>query len=121
MGASIFGNRQCRPGLFFFKLCFTFGFFCPATCLHSFKTLAFQLEGVLALLDGGADVARAARGGFSPMVVASVNGHAHIVRLLIERGADVRVASKFVLFKPTALHLAAFNGHDAVVRELLCD
>ena len=72
------------------------------------------------LLDAGAHIdTRKAPLFATALYWAVARGHTDIALLLIERGADVRVASKFVLFKPTALHLAAFNGHDAVVRELL--
>ena len=48
----------------------------------------------------------------TPLMVASKNGHTKIVKLLLEKGADVNA-------KMTALMLAAANGHTEIIKLLL--
>ena len=52
----------------------------------------------------------------SPLHVAAKNGHGAIVRLLLERGADV--SAKNILTN-TPLHAAAAEGHALIVQLLL--
>jgi len=64
-----------------------------------------------------ADVnAREQRYGDTALMWAAVAGHADVVRLLIEAGADVRAVDDEGV---TALHLAQANGHSEVVTALL--
>ena len=48
------------------------------------------------------------RGGGSPIIDASREGHLHVVRYLLEQGADRDMANNR---GETSLHLAARNGH----------
>lgn len=52
----------------------------------------------------------------APLSDAAYRGHAQIVHLLLEAGADARWRDEF---GETALHRAAANGHEAVVRALI--
>jgi ankyrin repeat protein len=52
----------------------------------------------------------------TPLVVAAQEGHVGVVRLLLERGAEVNAAG---LYGYTALHEAAGGGHEEVVNVLL--
>ncbi|GAM44151.1 NACHT and Ankyrin domain protein [Talaromyces pinophilus] len=54
--------------------------------------------------------------GWTALYWASSKGHEAVVRLLIERGANVRVKDKLGL---TALYQASSSGHEAVVKLLL--
>lgn len=64
-----------------------------------------------------ADVnAREQRYGDTALMWAAVAGHADVVRLLIEAGADVRAVDDEGV---TALHLARANGHTEVAAALL--
>ncbi|WYZ42190.1 hypothetical protein EsH8_V_001085 [Colletotrichum jinshuiense] len=54
--------------------------------------------------------------GRTPLHLASANGHDHVVRLLIELGADKEAKDND---GQTPLHLASANGHDHVVRLLI--
>ncbi|NIP57649.1 MAG: hypothetical protein GWM92_05525 [Gemmatimonadetes bacterium] len=54
-----------------------------------------NVEAVLTLLDGGADIDRGSAGdGTSPLLIATINGHFDLARLLLERGADPTLASE---------------------------
>ena len=55
---------------------------------------------VVALLDSGVDVNTATRYGVSALGFAAERGHIDIVRLLVERGADVNVADVFYGSRP---------------------
>jgi ankyrin repeat protein len=55
--------------------------------------------------------------GVAPLHLASRHGHAHLVRLLLDHGADINLPSKGGV---SALHLASRCGHSAIV-ELLLD
>ena len=70
-----------------------------------------------ALLDGGADVAGAAREGETPLMAAARAGSVAAVQLLAEHGADLNAAE--LLQEQTALMWAAAEGHLEVVDVLL--
>ena len=55
---------------------------------------------VASLLDGGADVNAVSRYNVSALGFAAERGHFDMVRLLVERGADVNVAESFYGFRP---------------------
>ena len=55
---------------------------------------------VVALLDSGVDVNAVTRYGVSALGFAAERGHLDIVRLLVERGADVNVADSFYGSRP---------------------
>ena len=55
---------------------------------------------VAALLDGGADVNAVSRYNVSALGFAAERGHFEIVRLLVERGANVNIAESFYGFRP---------------------
>jgi ankyrin repeat protein len=49
---------------------------------------------VLALLKAGADINQVSEGDHtSPLLIATINGHFDLVKLLLERGADPKLAS----------------------------
>lgn len=53
-----------------------------------------NVEAVLALLEGGAAIDRVGAGdGTSPLLIATINGHFDLARILLERGADPTLAS----------------------------
>jgi outer membrane protein assembly factor BamB len=74
-------------------------------------------ERVAQLLDAGVDVNAKARYDATALMFASDRGHLDIVRLLVERGADVNVADTF--YKFTALGMALGSGHRDVAKYLL--
>ncbi|MFF1649254.1 ankyrin repeat domain-containing protein [Streptomyces sp. NPDC058240] len=74
---------------------------------------------VQALLRAGADPERADSGGVTPLYLASVNGEAEIVRLLLVSGASPDTESGGPGSEGTPLCAAACWGHIAAARELL--
>jgi ankyrin repeat protein len=69
----------------------------------------------LSLLEGpqtpGSGLTAAEKDGWTALHVAAQNGNESVVKLLVERGADVKGISKDGW---TAIHMAAQNGHDPV-------
>jgi hypothetical protein len=72
---------------------------------------------VVQLLDGGADVNAATRYGVTALGFAASMGHLEIVKLLVERGANVNVADSFYGSRP--VDFARRGGHKAVIDFLL--
>jgi uncharacterized protein len=54
--------------------------------------------------------------GWTPLIVASVNGHYETAKILLNHGGDVNAKT---LVGTTALMFAAANGHDKIVKLLL--
>ena len=76
-----------------------------------------DLEGVVDALAQGGRVSVRNFQGATPLLVAAQNGHTDICGLLLARGSDVNQMEPTT--KMTALHCAAFGGHEAVVEALL--
>lgn len=76
-----------------------------------------DLERVRALLEAGTPVDAANSYGATALGYAADKGYLEIVRLLIQRGADVNVEDTF--YHATPVVWASYNGHTAVVRLLL--
>jgi hypothetical protein len=68
-------------------------------------------------LEGGADVNARARYGMTALAFAADKGHEAVVRLLVERGADVNAQDTFYGVRP--IDLALSNGHLDTARLLL--
>ncbi|MCP4370086.1 MAG: hypothetical protein GY797_18520 [Deltaproteobacteria bacterium] len=77
---------------------------------------ADDITEILKLLKSGADVNLINENGYSPLYMASMDGHAEIVKLLLEAGADVNKASTNGI---TPLYSASVAGTIKVVRLLL--
>jgi ankyrin repeat protein len=76
-----------------------------------------DLASVTALLDKGADVNAKFRYGATALFKAAERGHTEIVKLLLARGADVKVKDTF--YNATAMTWALSNGNVETVRALL--
>ena len=63
-------------------------------------------------MEGGADIDKAADGGYTPLYIASEQGHADVVRVLLDNGAD---ASLRTSDGETALQVATRCGHTEVM------
>jgi outer membrane protein assembly factor BamB len=72
---------------------------------------------VAQMLDAGVDVNARARYDVTALAFAADKGHLDVVRLLVERGADVNVQDTF--YKGRAIGLALSNGHLDVAQYLL--
>jgi ankyrin repeat protein len=68
------------------------------------------------LVADGAELNVRARGGRSPLSLATMDDHRDIVRLLLTRGADANVKDDD---EATPLHLAAWSGYEDVAKLLL--
>ncbi|HKQ60577.1 MAG TPA: ankyrin repeat domain-containing protein [Candidatus Polarisedimenticolaceae bacterium] len=88
----------------------------PAADLHA-AARAGDLAAVQAALQAGASVDAPSRYGATALAFASDKGHLAIVKLLIERGADVNHEDSF--YHSTPMTWAAYNGHGDVVAVLL--
>jgi ankyrin repeat protein len=74
-------------------------------------------EAVARMLDEDPQLLTTTMWGLFPLLTrAAFNGHLGIVKLLLERGADVNTSTAIT---GTALHYAAKNGHEEVVSTLL--
>lgn len=69
------------------------------------------------LIQNGANVDELDQNQDSPLVIASYKGYSHIVKLLLEAGADVRAIDPGM--KATALHAAAYAGRTEAAKLLL--
>ncbi len=47
------------------------------------------MEAVKELVEKGADVSKATNNGYTPLYMASQQGHEEVVRVLVEKGADI--------------------------------
>jgi ankyrin repeat protein len=63
----------------------------------------------------GARIWAEAQAGWTPLHIASHNGHDKIIDLLIKYGADVNIKADDNV---TSLHVAAFGGHATIVKKL---
>jgi ankyrin repeat protein len=68
-------------------------------------------------LDNGSATANEKSFAWSALQMAADKGQLEVVKLLVEKGAEVDY--RHPVNKMTALHLAAYSGHDEVVKYLL--
>ncbi len=73
--------------------------------------------GVKGFLAKGADVDGASEFGATSLIFAADRGHLEIVKMLLERGADVN--RKDTTYQSSPIIWAAYNGHTAVVAFLI--
>ena len=78
-----------------------------------------KLEAVELLMNCGAKLGVQENDGVSPLVHAAFHGHADVVRLLLQKGADVDECDTRSLGHYTALAWAAYHGHDEAAKALL--
>ena len=76
-----------------------------------------DIEGVMAALAEGGRVTFRSPQGFTPLLAAAQNGHTDICGLLLAYDSDVNEVEPDL--KQKALHLAAYQGHHALVEVLL--
>jgi ankyrin repeat protein len=90
----------------------------PLTALHSAAQQGDEAS-VQSILNGSvADIdKRESKHGHTPLCRAAMNGHVHIIRILLAHGADPEVAT--VRLRSTPLLIAAERGHDLAVEALL--
>jgi ankyrin repeat protein len=76
---------------------------------------AGDVKTVERLSDAGFDIDALDRYGQTALMLAAMEGHTAVVRVLVARGAKLNHTAKYHL---TALMLAVLNGHEHIVREL---
>ena len=64
------------------------------------------------LIERGADLTVVGKGGWRPLLMAVYKGHAPVVRILLEAGADVHD-------ERMPLHVAAEYGYETIIRSLI--
>ena len=85
------------------------GLACPETGTDGASSSSLKVETCCDINAGGPEG--------SPLTVAICQGHAEIVRLLLDIGADVNAACESSYFRP--LQVAIFKGDEELVHELL--
>lgn len=80
--------------------------------LHACVTLGNSPESIELLLEAGANVNATQAGGYTPLLQAAAAGKKEVVRLLVEHGADRRIACDQ---GKTAADYARERGHDEVI------
>jgi serine/threonine-protein phosphatase 6 regulatory ankyrin repeat subunit B len=78
-----------------------------------------DLRMINSLIEIKPDINALTEDGSSLLIIASQKGYLEIVKLLLNKKANVNFAISTNLF--TALHLATLNGHNNVVEELLAN
>lgn len=88
-------------------------------CASSIQSAAYKgdTKEISRLLDEGADVNEMSRWHYSPLIIAAMKGRHDVLKLLIERGAEVNKPS--MCTGETALIAAAFNNRVDCVNLLL--
>ena len=76
-----------------------------------------DIEGVIAALAHGGKVTVKNPQGFTPLMAAVQEGHTDICGILLAHGSNVNEVDPDT--KHTALHVAALQGHNALVEALL--
>lgn len=76
-----------------------------------------DVAAVRKLVEQGANVDALEPNGDAPLVMAAYLGHAEIVRLLLDAGADVKAVDPGM--KATALHAAAYAGRTEAAKLLV--
>lgn len=76
-----------------------------------------DVAAVRKLVEQGANVDELEPNGDAPLVMAAYLGHAEIVRLLLDAGADVKAVDPGM--KATALHAAAYAGRTEAAKLLV--
>ena len=69
------------------------------------------------LVEKGADINKAGRGGVTPLFLASIKGHLPVVKLLVEHGADMEKGEEKGI---TPILMASQLDQVAVVTESAC-
>ncbi|CAM9984453.1 unnamed protein product, partial [Ectocarpus fasciculatus] len=76
-----------------------------------------SIKSTLAILaNGSIDIDQGVLHGSTPLMVAALWGHSHIMKILLKKGASVSMVDDEGL---TALHCCAEEGHSEVVRALV--
>ena len=76
-----------------------------------------SVEGAVAALNSGFDIDQGDTLGFTPLMFAAVNGNPHVVRVLLNRGANVSIVAGRMV--GPVLHHAAAEGHVSIVEMLI--
>ena len=80
-------------------------------CREKMDLLELPTTATTQHVDGGS--------GMTAIQIAATNGDLDAIKLLLEKGADVRLHSKNQFKKDTALYIAAEEGHWEIVQFLL--
>jgi len=83
-------SKILKSALFLFLLVCAFG--CTKTVLLTDAAKTGDINTVKALIDQGADVNQAGKGGATALAYAVIAGHRDVAGLLIEKGADIDLA-----------------------------
>ncbi|XP_064397744.1 ankyrin repeat and SOCS box protein 3-like [Halichondria panicea] len=75
-----------------------------------------DIKEVAALLEGGVDPDQRSSDGFAPLCIAAFWGYADMVKLLLNKGANINVSNSGTGWTPC--HCAAFQGHGKVMLHL---
>jgi hypothetical protein len=89
------------------------------TGLHIICKHGKYLEILLILLDAGAKLNIVDCNGYTPLMLATINGHVDVVRILLMYGANIYVETNARFKKKTAVDLAYDKKHENILQLLL--
>jgi hypothetical protein len=75
-----------------------------------------DINEIINLIDNGIDVNIKNNDGFTGLMLACINGHFDIVKLIVDKGADFSIANKD---GNTGFHLACEYGHIEIIKVLI--
>ena len=89
------------------------------TALHIVSKHKNSLRLLLLLLDEGAQLNVIDKHGYTPLMIATINGHIEVVKILLSYGADIFVETEKNYQKKTVMDFASDSKEEKILQLLL--